>query len=110
MTRRLAPPYPPPLLPPAKYQVDPHLRYDFPEARPPRLGPWWNRWRGRWRLWTRRLRWWQARRGQALLDRLLGLPHRRPADRAQDSLRLLLSGLLLIVLFQMGLLLLAASR
>jgi len=107
MARRLQPPYPPPLLPPARYQVEPHLRYDFPTPRRPRL----QTWRTRWRLWRRRFRWWQARQGQRLLDRLLGVPHqqpRNPGSRETDALRALLTGLLLIVLFQMGLLLLVS--
>lgn len=119
MVRRLQPPYPPPLLPPARYQAHP-MKYQFPRERQTRYGfqpghlplgppPWLRRWRSRLRLWRVRFRLRQARWGQAILDRLWGLPHQR-ADPEGASLRVLITGLLLIVLFQMGLLLLAASR
>jgi len=96
------------------------MKYDFPPQRQTRWGhqpghlplgppPWLRRPRARLRQLRARLRLWQARWGQAILDRLWGLPHQR-ADPEGASLRVLITGLLLIVLFQMGLLLLAASR
>jgi hypothetical protein len=98
-----APPSLPPYLPPARYQVEPHLRYDFPSPRPPRL----RTWRTRLHLWRRRFRWWQARWGQRLLDKALGVPRERPEDPALP-LRLLVTALTGIVLFEMFLLILAS--
>ena len=75
------------------YQIDPHLRHDFP---PP----------GR-RLarWTRRLRLWFRRQQYRQAQWLLRLP-----DPYTAALHLLVVGLLLIVLFQAGLLVLLRPR
>jgi hypothetical protein len=100
------------------YQIDPHLRHDFNHpppwgGRPPRqthppLRLSRSRWRTRWYRLRRRVRWWQARWGYRLADRLLGLPRQRPDQWETAALQLLVGGLTAIVLLETGLLILAA--
>lgn len=95
-------PYPPPsLLPPARYQIEPHLRYEFLTPRNPPSRSTWRRQRAQLRL--AYLRTWQR-----LLDRLGGLPRERPQGPEVAALQLLIVGLLAIVLFQALLLVLVA--
>lgn len=94
-----------------KYQVDPHLRHDFPPrwghqpghvpmGRPPWLRP--RRWCRRLRLWWRRQ---QYRLGEWTYNHLPAHPGAETA-----ALQLLIVGLTLIVIFQAAMLVLIRPR